>query len=583
MKVRAVIQARMLSQKFRGKSLMSIHGVPLLYRVIESVKLIPFIDEILVATTQSNSDDPIEAASLSQGVMVYRGDSLNVLNRFTQSIEDLEDSDCIIRFTADNPFNHINATIEAFGLHKKGNYDYTYVEGLSHVVPEFIKVGALREANVLTNDNFDKEHVSPFFRKNKNIFNLNMIPKSSYGLRPELDKFLTVDTYEDIVRFEKMYADLERQSIKSSIDEIYQWLDTHVEIPRVPVDTFSIDFEGTPVGKGLPCYLIAEIGQNHNGDINNAKKLIDMAVRCGANAVKFQKRDIPSELTKEAFDKPYDNPNSFGKTYGEHRLFLELNEEQHFELKEYADFMGVTYFCTPCDVPSVDLLERIGCPFYKVASRDLTNLPLLERLGQTGKNVILSTGMADLDDISDALNALNYQNDKVVIMQCTSEYPCALDNVNLRAMKTLEEKFHCLVGLSDHTSGIVVSTAAAVMGAVMIEKHVTLNRTMKGTDQPGSLEESGLKKLIEYIRAVELAMGDGVKDVNPATLVAKEKLARSVTSKVKIPKGTVIGEEHLTLKSPGTGLKWKERGVILGKKAKLDIDSDFTLRLDLFE
>ncbi len=583
MKVRAVIQARMLSQRLRGKSLMSVHGVPLLYRVIESVKLIPFIDEVVVATTQSKADDPIEAASLAQQVKVFRGDALDVLNRFTEATADLKENDILIRFTADNPLNFTQGTVDAFELHTKGNFDYTYVEGLSHIVPEFIRVGALREANNLTQDNFDREHVSPFLRKNKDIFLLNALPKDFHGLRPELEKYLTIDTPEDLTRFEKMYTEFDAEHKQVSVENIFSWLDLNVRTANKSVENFNLDFEGTIVGKGFPSYIIAEIGQNHNGDINIAKKLIDMSVRCGANAVKFQKRDIPSELTKEAFDKPYDNPNSFGKTYGEHRMFLELNEQQHQELKEYALRMGITYFCTPCDIPSVELLERIGCPFYKVASRDLTNIPLLERLGKTGKKVIISTGMADVDDITEALQALNMKKDDVVVMQCTSEYPCALNNVNLNAMKTLEDKFGCLVGLSDHTSGVVVSTAAAVMGAVMIEKHVTLDRTMKGTDQPGSLEESGLKKLIEYVRAVELAMGDGIKDVNPATQSAKEKLARSLTSKGNIAKGTVIKEEHLILKSPGTGLKWKERAQLIGKKAKADIQPDVTLLPDLFE
>jgi sialic acid synthase SpsE/spore coat polysaccharide biosynthesis protein SpsF (cytidylyltransferase family) len=583
MKVRAVIQARMLSQRLRGKSLMSIHGLPLLYRVIESVRAIPFIDEVVVATTQSNADDPIEAASLALNVKVYRGDALDVLNRFTESVADLKETDCVIRFTADNPLNYWEATQQAYELHRAGNYDYTYVEGLSHIVPEFIQVRALREANKIAKDNFDREHVTPFLRRNKSLFALNMLPKDFFGLRADLEKFLTVDTPDDLNRFEKMYESLESKNKRASIANIYEWLDNNVQSLLKNIDDYNLDFEGILVGKGLPCYVIAEIGQNHNGDINIAKKLIDMSVRCGANAVKFQKRDIPSELTKEAFDKPYDNPNSFGKTYGEHRLFLELSEEQHFDLKEYAASMGITYFCTPCDVPSVELLERIGCPFYKVASRDLTNTPLLKRLGQTGKKVILSTGMADIEDITDALEALNMPKDSVVIMQCTSEYPCALNNVNLRAMKTLEDKFGCLVGLSDHTSGIVISTAAAVLGATMVEKHVTLNRTMKGTDQPGSLEESGLKKLIDYIRAVELAMGDGIKDVNPATKAAKEKLARSLTSKVAIKKGQELTEDMLTLKSPGTGLKWRERNLVIGKKALKDISSDCTIYNTDFE
>jgi sialic acid synthase len=583
---RAIIQARMGSSRLRGKSLMPVAGLPLLHRVIETVKGLSMVDEVMVATTDLPEDEPVVLAAQAAGVLVYRGSALDVLDRFAGAAVDLGEQDNIIRFTADNPMNFYEATQQVYALHKEGNFDYTHIDGLSHIVAEFIRVRALREAAASSNaDQFDREHVTPYFRKHRDAFRVQTLPADFAGLRHDLDKYLTIDNSEDMYRVEALLKDLNigaRLSIP--LQAAYKWLDErylkhgqpHVE------NSLVIDFNGTPVGDGYPNYIIAEIGQNHNGDVRIAKKLIDMAVRCGASAVKFQKRDIPSELTKEAYDKPYDNPNSFGRTYGEHRIFLELDEAQHLELKEYALAAGITYFCTPCDVPSVELMERIGCPFYKVASRDLTNIPLLEKLGKTGKPIIISTGMADFDDIDEALKALQLGKNQVVIMQCTSEYPCKLENVNLRAMETLRKKYGHLVGLSDHTSGVIVSAAAAVMGAVMIEKHITLDRTMKGTDQPGSLEEAGLKKLVEYIRATEIAKGDGEKIVNPATKAAKEKLARSITSKVYIKKGTVLMEDMITLKSPGTGLKWVERFDLLGKAALHDIEPDVTLTQNSF-
>jgi len=291
-----------------------------------------------------------------------------------------------------------------------------------------------------------------------------------------------------------------------------------------------------------------------------AKSLIDMEKRCGANAVKIQKRDIDSELTTEAYNKIYDNPNSFGKTYGEHRRFLELSEEQHNDLKNYANKIGITYFCTPCDIPSLELLERIACPFYKVASRDLTNIPLLEALGKTGKTIIISTGMATFEDIDDALNALKLSSDKLVIMQCTSEYPCKPENVNLNAIKTIEDKYNCICGLSDHTSGVIIASAASAIGVKIIEKHITLDRTMKGTDQPGSLEEAGLRKFL-----------------------AKTKLGRSLVSKIDIKKGTILTEDMLCLKSPGDGILWRDRATLLGKKAVQDLEKNITLKENYFE
>lgn len=585
--VRAIIQARMGSSRLRGKSLMPVAGLPLLNRVINAVKDLPGIDNIVVATTDLPEDDPIVAVCSSLNVGVFRGASLNVLERFYYASIDLDEMDTVVRFTADNIFNNSNITSRLLNKHLAQKNDYTYIEGLSHIVAEFISVRALREAfNSGRLDNFDKEHVTPYFRKHSELFKVEKLPADYAGLRKDLDKFLTIDTREDIERFENIIKGLNIDDKNpGDFDTIYRFLeDNYLNVHREALSkSVHIQLAGTPVGTGYPAYVIAEIGQNHNGDIKIAKKLIDMAVECGANAVKFQKRDIASELTKEAFDKPYDNPNSFGRTYGEHRLFLELSEEQHLELKEYANAVGMIYFCTPCDVPSVELLERIGCPFYKVASRDLTNLPLLERLGATGKPIILSTGMADLADINDAFDALRRGPDSVIIMQCTSEYPCHLENVNLKALKTLSDKYKCVVGLSDHTSGVIISAAATVMGAALIEKHITLDRTMKGTDQPGSLEYSGLRKLIEYIRAIEVAMGDGEKVVNPVTKAAKEKLARSITSRCAIPAGTVITEEMLCLKSPGTGLKWKQKNQLIGRKSLRDIEADVTLNLQDFE
>jgi len=584
---RAIIQARMGSSRLRGKSLMHVAGIPLLERVIIMVKNLPFVDEVMVATTDLPEDNPVELVAKSHHIKLHRGSATNVLERFYTASLDLHENNNIIRFTADNPFNFPEASNKLFQIHMENNNDYTHIDNLSHIVPEFIKVRALRDAykdSRLTD--FDKEHVTPYFRKNVNRIKVGTLPSNFLGLRRDMDKFLTIDTNEELLLLEKFIKELGiEKGIILHLEAVYNWLESNIyakknmDVPEGPV----LNLDGTPVGDKYPTYIIAEIGQNHNGDIANAKRLIDMAARCGANAVKFQKRDIPSELTKEAFDRPYDNPNSFGKTYGEHRMFLELDEAQHYELRDYAMAIGITYFCTPCDIPSVELLERIGCPFFKVASRDLTNIPLLEKLGSLNKPIIISTGMANYVDIETALQALNATPEKVLIMQCTSEYPCKLENVNLKAMKTIREKYGHLVGLSDHTSGVIVSSAASVMGAVAIEKHVTLDRTMKGTDQPGSLEESGLKKLVEYIRATEKSMGDGVKTINPATKAAKEKLARSLTSKVSIAKGTVLEEDMLTLKSPGTGLKWVEKDRLLGKRAVKDIDCDVTLILDYFE
>jgi len=336
------------------------------------------------------------------------------------------------------------------------------------------------------------------------------------------------------------------------------------------------------IGDNLPTQLIGEIGQNHNGSMELAKKLIDMCAFSNVKLVKFQKRDIETEFTKEAYNKPYTGRNSFGKIYGEHREFLEFNEEQHKELKQYTNDKGLVYFCTPCDVPSVELMERIGCPFYKVASRDITNIPLLEKLGTLNKPVIISTGMAEIEDIDLALSTLNLPSSMVVIMQCTSQYPCEAKNANLNVITTLKEKYDNIIGFSDHTNGILAATIATTLGASIIEKHITLSRSMKGTDQAGSLEMEGLLKVKKYIDSVPQMLGSRNKTFCEDVIAAKHKLMKSLTSSRKIEKDEIITKDMLCLKCPGNGILWKDMHLILGKKAIKDINSDTTLSLDYF-
>ena len=345
----------------------------------------------------------------------------------------------------------------------------------------------------------------------------------------------------------------------------------------------TMTIAGQRIGDGCPCLVIAEIGQNHNGQMDLAKRLIETAARCGCDAVKFQKRDMKWELTREAYERPYDNPNSFGATYGEHREYLELNEQQHRDLRGFAQENGLIYFCTACDPPSVEIMERVGNPCYKIASRDIGNVPLLKRVSQTGKPVILSTGMADAAEISVALNALDGGPSGMMLTHCVSQYPTELQHVNLRALETLRQRFDILTGLSDHTTGIVTSIAAAALGACSIEKHITLSRAMQGTDHAAALEEEGLRRVVKYIREVELAMGSGEIEVPCVVEASIAKLSRSLVSRCAIPVGTALTEEMLILKSPGTGLSWHQRDQIVGKVAKDDIPADVTLNESQFE
>ncbi len=274
------------------------------------------------------------------------------------------------------------------------------------------------------------------------------------------------------------------------------------------------------------CYVIAEIGQNHQGEISLAKELLHSAKLCGVDAVKSQKRDIMELLTPEERARPYDSPNAFGPTYGEHRAALELSRDEYAELFDYARAIGIDFFASPWDVSSARLLDELGCPLFKVASASLTHQRLLDAIVATGKPVVLSTGMSTLAEIDAAVARLSAS--ELYILQCTSAYPASFDSIHLRTMQTLKERYGHTVGLSGHHKGIAVDAAAVALGARIIERHFTLDRTWKGSDHAASLEPSGLAKLVRDVRAVEASLGLAEKDVLECELPARSKLRGSV-------------------------------------------------------
>ncbi len=312
------------------------------------------------------------------------------------------------------------------------------------------------------------------------------------------------------------------------------------------------------------------------------RQLIDGVAGC-ADAVKFCKRHIPSDLTREAYERAYDSPHSFGPTYGRHREALELSIGQYAELKAYAESRGLMFFATACDRHSADELKELGVELYKVASRDLTNLPLIEHLAQTENPLILSCGMDSLPEIAEAVETVRRYHDRLVLLQCTSAYPTAYQDVNLRALDQLRRRFGILTGLSDHTPSGVAAIASAARGAVVIEKHVTLDRGMRGSDHAASLELDEFSAMARDIRNVELALGDGLKRVPPSVSAAQGRLARVLVSAVALRGGQRVSEEMVCLKSGGPGLSWRQRGRIVGRVARCDVPADVVLKEGDFE
>jgi len=278
-----------------------------------------------------------------------------------------------------------------------------------------------------------------------------------------------------------------------------------------------------PIGPGHPCYVIAEIGINHNGDVGIAKSLIDVAVEAGCQAVKFQKR-TPEISTPEAQKNiPRDTP--WGQmTYLDYKRRIEFGDAEYSEIAQYCQKKGIDWFASPWDVPSVEFLERHGVIAHKVASASVTDIELLEALRATGKPVILSTGMSTMDEIERAVEVLG--TDKLVILHATSTYPLDPSEANLRVMDALRARFDVPVGYSGHETGLQISLAAVGMGANALERHITLDRAMWGTDHSASLEPGGLSRLVRDVRIIESALGDGVKRVWESEEGPRQKLRR---------------------------------------------------------
>lgn len=277
------------------------------------------------------------------------------------------------------------------------------------------------------------------------------------------------------------------------------------------------------VGTGQPVYVIAEIGINHNGDVEIAKKLIDVAADAGCQAVKFQKR-TPEISTPEA-QKSQIRQTPWGEmTYLDYKYKVEFEQEEYSAIAEHAAARGVAWFASPWDEPSVDFLEQMGVPVHKVASASVTDMGLLRRLRETGKPVILSTGMSTLEQVDAAVEALG--TDKLVLLHATSTYPLPPEEANLRTITTLIDRYGVPVGYSGHETGLQISLAAVALGAVAVERHITLDRAMWGSDHGASLEPHGLKTLVRDIRILETAMGDGVKRVFPGEEAPLSRLRR---------------------------------------------------------
>jgi len=333
-----------------------------------------------------------------------------------------------------------------------------------------------------------------------------------------------------------------------------------------------------------PCFIVAEAGVNHNGDLTLAKKLVEQAKAAGADAVKFQTFSPHSVITEWAPKADYQRlTTDASESQLEMLRKLQLTHEEFRTLKRHADRVGITFFSTPHDERDVDFLMALGVPALKVASMDLVNYPLIEHVAKQGLPVIVSTGMASLGETETALQVLEQGGCACpLLLHCVTNYPIRDDEANLRVMDTLTQAFDVLVGFSDHTVGTAIAIAAVARGAVAIEKHFTLDRALPGPDHAASLDPDSFARMVAEIRSVERAVGSQVKHTLPVEVENRKAMRRSLVAATDIEPGTVLTREHLTMKRPGTGLgaEWIPR--LVGRTVRCLIRRNSLVSLDMF-
>ncbi|EMO15055.1 N-acetylneuraminate synthase [Leptospira santarosai str. CBC523] len=325
--------------------------------------------------------------------------------------------------------------------------------------------------------------------------------------------------------------------------------------------------------------IIAEAGVNHNGDLELARKLIDVAANAGADIVKFQTFEAERLVTKSAKKADYQNSATGNAAESQYEMLkkLELSKENHEKLIQYCKQTGIEFLSTAFDLQSLAFLEQLNLSRYKIPSGEITNLPYLQKIGSSGKPIILSTGMSTLGEIESALLVLETtgaKRNEITVLHCNTEYPTSYSDVNLSAMKSIADAFKIKVGYSDHTSGIEVSVAAVALGASVIEKHFTLDRSLPGPDHKASLEPNELKTMVRSIRNIELSLGDGIKKPSNSELKNISIARKSIVAAFSIKAGEIFTRENLTAKRPGDGISPMRLDEVIGLKAKRDFFED---------
>lgn len=336
--------------------------------------------------------------------------------------------------------------------------------------------------------------------------------------------------------------------------------------------------DGIRIADDTDAFVIAEIGHNHQGNIDKCKEMFRTAKECGASAVKLQKRENKKLFTKEVYESVYNSENAYGDTYGEHREFLEFGWDEYVELKKFAAELGIVFFSTAFDHYSADFLAKLDLPAFKIASGDITNTPLLKHIASFGKPMFVSTGGATMEDAIRAYEAIMPINRQLCILQCTSGYPCRYEELNVRVIETYRAAFPDIaIGFSAHDNGIAMAVAAFTLGARVVEKHFTFDRAAKGTDHAFSLERPGLQRLVRDLRRCRVALGDGVKQQYESEKKPLYKMAKKLVAAFDLPAGVVLTTENIAIKTPNDGVPPYNMDDFLGRRLARPVKEDENL------
>jgi sialic acid synthase len=339
---------------------------------------------------------------------------------------------------------------------------------------------------------------------------------------------------------------------------------------------------GQKIGQGQPCFIVAEVGNNHQGDMSQARRMVEEAAKAGVQAVKFQKRHMESLLTRAGREAPYTGANSFGSTYGAHRMALELSVAQMAELKELSESLGLVFFASAWDEVSLEEMLGIGMPVIKICSADVTNMPLVRKVAESGLPVIMSTGMSSLDEVDAAVALILSRHDNLVLLHCNSSYPCADEKIGLPVMDALRERYNLPVGYSGHERGLAPSVASVALGACVVERHFTLDKNQVGTDHKASLEPAELALLVGMIREVEACMVLKGKKVFPEEQAAAKKLRKCMVFSRDLPAGHVVTSADLTTRSPLNGISPVHWDEVLGAALLRPVKHEEPLQWEYF-